>query len=196
MAPVYLLGIGLLWSPFAAVICDQIAYRRRLVEGNYLKAGAIHSALLFLPWVYLIVRMIIPSPVPRVAVVIGRTLIAIGYILLYLYWFVLITFFGEMFIVSISYSDSYWEYHGRGVWTQIVITGSATVGMSLHCLVSVMRLLRIRVRPSSVEWGDVEKSQEHPIIPDNRFIKPVFHILLWVIASVILLVVLIGAGCC
>ena len=55
--PGLLLNIGLPWAPFAAWICARSARKKGLDVRRHAVAGAACSALLFLPWVYLILRM-------------------------------------------------------------------------------------------------------------------------------------------
>lgn len=59
--------LGAFWSPFAAAICGRIARKRGLIPGNeyisthgneYIKAGFASSFWLFVPWLYLVYRMI------------------------------------------------------------------------------------------------------------------------------------------
>ncbi len=52
-----LLGLGVVWSPFAGLTCGLIAKSRGAATRNYVIAGAMYSALLFLPWVYFVARM-------------------------------------------------------------------------------------------------------------------------------------------
>jgi len=76
--PMYLMVIGLLWTPFAALICLAVAHVRRLDGEGYGKAGALYSLLFFLPWVWLVLRMMgvpIPAAVARA-----------GYAILYGLW--------------------------------------------------------------------------------------------------------------
>ena len=56
-APGLLLNIGLPWTPFAAWICARSARKKGLDVRRHAVAGAMCSALMFLPWVYLILRM-------------------------------------------------------------------------------------------------------------------------------------------
>ena len=65
---VLLLGVlGVLWAPFAAAICALVARIRKLATGSYAAAGAKHSALFILPWLYQLVRMC-DRTVPRFVV--------------------------------------------------------------------------------------------------------------------------------
>ena len=71
-------AISMVWTPFGALICALIAGRRGLSRRRYAIAGAAHSALFFLPWVYLAARMLgwaIPKP-----------LVVIFYVVLYAAW--------------------------------------------------------------------------------------------------------------
>ena len=62
-------ALGLLWAPFAALVCSRAARARGLETRRYALAGATYSILFFWPWVYLIARMYnkhIPGCVIRV----------------------------------------------------------------------------------------------------------------------------------
>ena len=64
----WLIGIGLIWTPFAAAICLIVARARRLGGEGWAGAGARYSLLFFLPWVWLVLRMAgvpIPAAVAR-----------------------------------------------------------------------------------------------------------------------------------
>lgn len=82
VVPTWLLILGVLWTPFAVFICRRIAHARGLDVDSYGGAGAGYSALFFLPWIYLVVRMLDRNP-PSV-------LIRASYVLLYVCWFALI----------------------------------------------------------------------------------------------------------
>ena len=61
---------SVVWAPFGALICALIAWRRGLNPRRYAVAGAAHSVLFFLPWVYLAARML-GVRVPKPLVVLG-----------------------------------------------------------------------------------------------------------------------------
>ena len=71
--------LGWLWSPFAALICWMRARSLGLDARRYAKVGALYSALFFLPWLYMTLRMF------------GKTVadsaVSAGYFVLYLIWF-------------------------------------------------------------------------------------------------------------
>ena len=82
--PVYVLllaVLGLLWAPAAALICALVARFRKLGGESYGAAGATHSMLLILPWVYLLVRMLFGRSLPVFVV-------TPVYVLIYSIWLV------------------------------------------------------------------------------------------------------------
>ncbi len=70
--------IGLIWTPFAALICLAVARVRRLDGDGWGKAGALYSLAFFLPWIWLVLRMA-GVPIPAI---ITRA----GYALFYGLW--------------------------------------------------------------------------------------------------------------
>ena len=78
---VYILPLGvaaMIWTPFGALICAIIAWRRRLSPWRSAIAGAACSALFLLPWVYLAARML--------GWTISKPLVALAYLVLYATW--------------------------------------------------------------------------------------------------------------
>lgn len=69
---------SVVWAPFGALICALIAWRRGLNPRRYAVAGAAHSVLFFLPWVYLAARML--------GVRIPKTLVVLGCAVAYAAW--------------------------------------------------------------------------------------------------------------
>ena len=57
MAALFALLLGAAWAPFGALICAAGAWRRGLPSRRYAAAGAARSAMLILPWLYLLARM-------------------------------------------------------------------------------------------------------------------------------------------
>lgn len=61
-------AVGLLWAPFAALICGRVARSRGYDGRKYAVAGAVYSTLFFWPWVYLVARLYnrtIPASIVR-----------------------------------------------------------------------------------------------------------------------------------
>ena len=88
---------GLLWSPFAALICRLIVHLRGLPGSGYGGAGFRYSLLFLLPWIYLVLRMV-GVPFPMVVV-------RVGYGLLYGLWLVAAvgSFAGGLFVASLYF---------------------------------------------------------------------------------------------
>ncbi len=70
-----LLGIGVLWSPFAAVMCFNKAESAGLPSIRYALMGALYSVLFLMPLIYLTARMD-DKRTPK-------GLVVLGYVLLY-----------------------------------------------------------------------------------------------------------------
>ena len=79
LALLLLIPLGIVWAPFAAVICGRIAHKRGLDLGDeYIKAGLASSFWLFVPWIYLVSRMR-GKPLPH-------ALVIAAYCVLFLLW--------------------------------------------------------------------------------------------------------------
>ena len=76
--------LGILLAPLAALACVLLA-RARGIEGSYGGEGAKNSALLLLPFVYLLTRLMFGrSPFPK-------SVVTTAFILIYTVWLALIT---------------------------------------------------------------------------------------------------------
>ena len=64
--------IGLAWMPFAAVVTGLVARKKGISPLPYAIGGSMLSTLLFVPWVYLIIRLLNRS-IPSFIVLIGYT---------------------------------------------------------------------------------------------------------------------------
>ncbi len=53
-----ILAIGVVWSPFAALICARVASTTGEPVGRIAKTGALQSVLFFFPWVYFLLRIL------------------------------------------------------------------------------------------------------------------------------------------
>ena len=59
LVPTAMLALfGVVWTPVGAIICAVIARSKGLSPGRYAMIGALYSVLSFLPWVYLVFRML------------------------------------------------------------------------------------------------------------------------------------------
>ena len=69
---------GLAWSPIGAGLCALAARKNGLSAGRFAVAGAIYSSLLFLPWVYILLRILGRVP--------SASLLRLGFVLAYGTW--------------------------------------------------------------------------------------------------------------
>lgn len=74
----WLAVLSLVWAPFAASICALIAKRNKLSASRYAITGAAYSILFFIPWVYLLTKLL-KRPLPV-------SMIRLGYFFLYTLW--------------------------------------------------------------------------------------------------------------
>ena len=125
--------LGLLWSPFAALICRLVAHVRKLPSKGYGGAGFRYSVLFLLPWVYLVLRMA-GVPVPRVVV-------RVGYGILYGLWIAAAVgsvVFG-LFMAGLYFTG---DEDARGADATLFIVAGLFIGVLWF--VSLRRLLRRR----------------------------------------------------
>ena len=72
--------LGLMWSPFAALISWRMAGNRGLSGSRYAITGAVYSILLLLPWIYMVMALRGKR--------ISAGLIDLAYFFLYMAWLV------------------------------------------------------------------------------------------------------------
>ena len=174
--------LGVLFAPFAALICYIRARLMGLPPGRYARIGALYSTILLFPWIYLIVRMF-NKTVPNF-------LIGIGYFVLYTMWFC-----GSVVVVVVI----------------AIITGIVALGFDsdveptyVHILTFCTVLVVLCV--NAVMWilsmvGLDRFHRNHipseEILPDRAYITPFAYALAWIVAAVMLWVVglaLVGKG--
>ena len=123
--------LGLLWSPFAGLICRLVSHHRKLPGSGYGGAGFRYSILFLLPWVYLVLRMTglsVPSVVVRA-----------GYGLLYGLWIAAAvgSVVGGLVVTGLYFTGN---EDARGADATLLITGGAFIGVL--AFVSLRKLLR------------------------------------------------------
>ena len=72
--------VGLMWSPFAALISWRMAGNRGLSGSRYAITGAVYSMLLVLPWIYMVMALRCKR--------ISTGLVDFAYFFLYMAWLV------------------------------------------------------------------------------------------------------------
>ena len=166
--------LGILFAPFSALICYIRARSMGLPPGHYARIGALYSAFLLLPWIYLIVRMF-NKTVPNI-------LIGIGYCVLYAIWF-----FGSIVAVA-----------GLAIFSGIVALGFSTdiertyIHMLLFCAalitlcVDVVAWILSMARLDHFHRNHIPREE---ILPDRAYITPFAYALVWIAAAAILFLV-------
>ena len=71
--------LGVIWTPAATVICGVIAHKRGLNPIRYAMIGGVYSALLFFPWLYLLLRML-ERRVPQTLIVVFYASVLLGWL--------------------------------------------------------------------------------------------------------------------
>ena len=135
---------GLVWAPFAGLVCARAARARGLNPWRYAIVGAVYSALFFLPWIYLLSKI-------RAKPLRGHT-IATGYLFVYGLWL-----FGPIAEMCIFSSPSFSAggpvpepTPGPEVTSVLVGVMWAMVAISLLC----MGVAKLCIRGTDVHsWG-------------------------------------------
>ena len=136
--PILLQFLGLPWAPFAAWICARSARKKGLNVRRHAVAGALYSALLFWPWVYLILRMN-GRNVPAI-------LIRLFYISVFTAWMLGAVFW--MLILAILYhpgTDSLYEISNPWVMISYMLYALVLANV-IAWLISLMTLRKRRRR--------------------------------------------------
>ena len=156
---------GWAWAPFAALICWLRARSLGLPPKRYAAIGALYSALFFLPWAYLTLRMFGKT--------VGGSAVSAGYLLLYAVWFcgpIAISFLSFAVYVGFAFSSdpadpdpTAFQLAGFGLTTISLI---ANVGGMIF---SVIKFEEDRKRlPASEREGP-------DLLPNLVYIMPFMH---------------------
>ncbi len=161
---------GVLFAPFAALICYIRARSMGLSPVHYTRVGALYSILLFFPWIYLILRMH-NKTVPNF-------LIGIGYFVLYTMWFfasivvfvVIAIFFG---IVALGFFTE-----GEGTYIHILMFCAVLITLCVDVGAWILSMVRLdRFHRNHIP------SEE--ILPDRAYIMPFAYTPVWIVFAVI-----------
>ncbi len=164
---------GVLFAPFAALICYIRASSIGLPPGHYARIGALYSTLLFFPWIYLIVRMFNKS--------LPNLLIGIGYCVLYTAWF-----FGSIVVLAVV-----------AIFIGIIALGFSTdvertyIHILLFCAVII--ILCVDVVAWILSMARLDRFHRNHIpsegfLPDRAYIMPFAYALVWIAAVILFLV--------
>lgn len=159
--------IGVVWSPFAAFWCARVARGKGLSARSYAVRGGVYSALFFLPWVYLTLRMAGKS---------GARAVATGsYWLLYAIWFVFVMFAVGIDVFYLPSGDQPEHYRQTLFgfdwgWINQLIDMSL-LAMSVYLWVSSLRKLRRRSKGD----GPNEGAPLCTTPPDWAYLTPLWY---------------------
>ena len=178
--------IGLLCAPLAALICYYLAARRGLDALRHAVAGAVCSALLLLPGIYVVARLRDIS-VPRV-------IVAAAYALVYTFWLCWLWAYIAVIVSEIVpyhiYLDHIFLYEGTGEGTDaatdaVLVLWFVITGLFFLALVySLLRLYRGGYRAG-------ERSVHRGVVPAGVYLHP-FLLLPWMIAFPVTAVIQLG----
>ena len=164
---IVLVIIGVVWLPFAAFWCARVARGKGLSVRSYAVRGGVYSALFFLPWVYLTLRMAGKS---------GARAVATGsYWLLYAIWFVFVMFAVGIDVFYLPSGDQPEHYRQTLFgfdwgWINQLIDMSL-LAMSVYLWVSSLRKLRRRSKGD----GPNEGAPLCTTPPDWAYLTPLWY---------------------
>ena len=160
LLPILLTIAGILWSPFAALLCGLAARRKGLPAGQYARTGWSYSVQMLLPWIYLAALLSDRPPSAKI--------VRIGYRALYALWAFLITLSVVMFVGALLSRDGVFgdadpdTYRTFGMYIPsmlIAIAGFAVNGL----------LMRKSMRDLRRKWRE---DSENPKPDERRYAPP------------------------
>ncbi len=160
------IGLCVLWAPFASWICANSARKNDLDVRRYAVAGGVYSILLALPWVYLLTRMSGDRP--------SRLLVKWAYVLLYAAWLWLSIMGGMTYVTS-----------GEGILANFVGLAQALRWINLATWIgSLVWLLYVNDRETARarDWWDTDKT-DNPIMPRPAYIAPFILAVSWAVLT-------------
>ena len=154
-----LAALCIAWSPFAALTCARIARRNGLNARRYAMLGAMYSVLLFLPWLYLTLRMR-GKPVFRDSIKSAYSVVyVVAALLLACHIFFLITEIGIY-----PHSDEFLNLLGSLIFAVLTAAGALALGAGI---VSALRMNR-----RFAERDGRQESRVSIDLPDRSCIAP------------------------
>ena len=160
--PILLTIVGILWSPFAALICGLAARRNGLPAGKYAGTGWSYSVWMILPWIYLVASLFGKPPPARI--------VRIGYKTFYSLWAFLIILSVIAFIGALLSRDGVFgdanpdTYRSFGMYIPSMLIAIAGSAVNYLLLRESLRDLRRRWR----EDNENPKQDEHPYAPPHE----------------------------
>lgn len=170
--------LGLLWSPFAALICGLIAQYRKKEFMPYAGAGAKCSLLLVLPWFYLLVRLAFGKSLPTFVVI-------SAYALIYAVWIYFVVLSVGVLLISIIDLLVIRTYSFQINMLSVIVFGVISP-FNIHTFIASMNRLRRKHVLDSRDSGRTSTS-----VPDGVYLEPFAWLIGWSIA-ILFATVLLG----
>ncbi len=171
---VLLIGISVIWIPLASGICALIAWRKGLDTKRYALIGGIYSALLFFPWLYLVLRML--------NIAVPRFLIVTVYVALYSGWLIgTIILVGIVIAVSTTVPDlnSYAGYQPKDLIERFPDIAKLLVAFSFLSWVWSMAQL-FQSNASQTQPLNYDPAR-HDYVPRLKYVLPFGLATMWTV---------------
>ena len=156
--------LGVVWSPFAALVCYIIAHFKGYPKLRFTIAGAVYSVLFILPWFYLVTWMF-GRRLPRI-------LAGLCYLFVYVAWLAVLLFLELEAANTEITSSSLWD---ADLWSRIAINLLALISAST-LIYSLWRIKRQRAA-DALDVG-VPRPDD---LPNRAYIMPLVWLLFWLI---------------
>ena len=150
---------GLVWAPIGATICALAARKVGLPARRYAVAGAIYSVLLFLPWMYLLLRVLGRSP--------STLVIRQAYVAVY----------GAWAIGPLAFALTEWIIVEDFAFAVVLPINAVTMLLSILALRG-----KVQSRPAVC---DNLNQAPADLLPDIKYIQPFVLLLFWLVATAI-----------
>ena len=192
LLPILLTIVGILWSPFAALICGLAARRKGLPAGKYARTGWSYSVQMILPWIYLAALQFGKPPSAKI--------VRIGYRALYSLWAFLIILSVIAFIGALLSRDGVFgdanpdTYRSFGMYIPSMLIAIAGSVVNYLLLRESLRDLRRRWREDSENPKPDERRYAPPHEAYTRPFKlmPLGVVLGWLAWGAVVMIYLAG----
>ena len=163
--------LGVLWAPFAALICALRTRSIGLSAKRYAAFDALYSTLLLLPWIYLMIRMYGKVP--------SKGLVQLGYVLLYIVW---------SCTIFLNSAVGFPAYTGAGLVQPTGVDRLIAYGVFAILVVNLSTLVFSIVQLSRNHNRSVyTDDSSEDILPHRGYIMPYLYGLIWLVIHIAML---------
>ena len=173
--------LGLLWTPAGALACAAAARLRGLEASPRAAAGARSSAIMFLPWVYLFVKLASGRPPPAL-------IVKAVYALAYAVWLCM-AIVKAIALGNFAYGAIFQGYSIGLAAFGIVLFGALLGGNVYTLRASIKRTLQKRGDDSRAD-----KTGADSLMPDNAYLTPFGWLIGWAICYALAFALTVLAG--